>query len=80
MRNIYAARLASFVLTGLLSTATYAQATWQGYTYIGSAQPTAYKGMEKLAAVVRERTNGAISIKMNVGGALPIQSEAPLKT
>lgn len=75
MRMSFAAGLAGIALSGtLLATAAQAQVNWQGYTYIGSAQPTAYKGMEKLAASIKEQTKGAVNIKMNVGGTLPIQA------
>lgn len=67
-----AMRVLAVVLGSLASAASPAQTVWQGYTYVGSAAPTAYKGMEKLGAAINQETKGAVRLNMNVGGALPI--------
>ena len=66
--------LAGIAFSVLAVTSAHAQQNWQGYHYLGSAAPTAYRGTERLANIIREETKGAINIKMNVGGSLPIQA------
>lgn len=74
MGRSLSAAVAGIALGLSLSPLAQAQSTWQGYHYVGSAAPTAYTGMEKLAAAIKEGTKGAVSVRMNVGGALPIQA------
>lgn len=73
-RSFNAAAAVGIALALSFAPAANAQGVWQGYHYVGSAAPTAYTGMEKLATTIKEKTAGAISIRMNVGGALPIQA------
>ena len=73
MKTSFITGAAGILLSALVGSAA-AQTSWQGYSYVGSAAPTAYKGMEKLAAIIKDETKGAVSIKMNVGGSLPIQA------
>ena len=65
---------AGLAFSVLVATSAHAQQNWQGYHYLSSAAPTAYRGTERLANAIREETKGAINIKMNVGGSLPIQA------
>lgn len=74
MGRSLSAVVAGIALGLSLGSTAQAQTTWQGYHYVGSAAPTAYTGMEKLAATIQQTTKGAITIRMNVGGALPIQA------
>jgi TRAP-type C4-dicarboxylate transport system substrate-binding protein len=74
MGRSFNAVVAGLALGLSLGPLAHAQSTWQGYHYVGSAAPTAYTGMEKLAAAIKEETRGAVSIRMNVGGSLPIQA------
>lgn len=76
MRLSLAARLAGMVLgvCAALPAQAQAQHNWQGYHYLGSSAPAAYRGTERLAAVIREETKGAVNIRMNPGGSLPIQA------
>lgn len=46
----------------------------KAYTYIESAVTPAYRGLEQMAADVETATNGAVTIKANIGGSLPIKA------
>ena len=52
-----------------------APTTWTAYTYSASAQQTAYKQLEALVQRVEQATNGALKIRPNVGGSLPINTQ-----
>jgi TRAP-type C4-dicarboxylate transport system substrate-binding protein len=72
-RSLIAA-MAGLALGLVLASPAQAQRAWQGYHYTGSTAVTAYTGMEKLGAAIKEATSGAITVRMNVGGSLPIQA------
>jgi TRAP-type C4-dicarboxylate transport system substrate-binding protein len=63
---------ASVALSGLSGAATATE--WKAYTYVDSVVTPAYRGLEKLAADFAKETNGAITIKPNAGGSLPIKA------
>lgn len=73
MRRIWGPVLAASVaLSGLSGVATATE--WKAYTYVDSVVTPAYRGLEKLAADFAKETNGAITIKPNAGGSLPIKA------
>lgn len=47
---------------------------WKAYTYVDSVVTPAYRGLEKLSADYEKETGGAITIKPNAGGSLPIKA------
>ncbi len=49
---------------------------WKSYTYIDAVTTPAYRGLQKLATDFEKATNGAIAIKPNVGGSLPIKASS----
>lgn len=48
--------------------------TLKSYTYIEAVTTPAYKGLELFAEEVEKATGGAITVKANVGGSLPISA------
>ncbi len=73
MRRMWGPALAASVaLSGLSGAATATE--WKAYTYVDSVVTPAYRGLEKLAADFAKETNGAITIKPNAGGSLPIKA------
>jgi TRAP-type C4-dicarboxylate transport system substrate-binding protein len=49
--------------------------TWTAYSSAPSAQLVPYKQLEALAQRVEQATNGALRIRPNVGGSLPINTQ-----
>lgn len=54
------------------ATPSYAAEQWQAYTYWGSPKPVAAAGFIDLAKKIEEASNGALTIKFNIGGSLSI--------
>ena len=52
-----------------------APVTWTAYSYSPSAQLTPYKEFEALVQRVEQATAGALRIRLNVGGSLPINTQ-----
>lgn len=70
--NIRLSIAALVVATGTGASFTaVAEQNWQGYTYAPAAL-SSYQGLEMLADMVRESTEGALSINVSPGGAMPI--------
>ena len=46
----------------------------KSYTYIEAVTSPAYKGLERFAEEIEKATDGAITMKPNVGGSLPISA------
>ncbi|MGD9803109.1 MAG: TRAP transporter substrate-binding protein DctP [Hyphomicrobiaceae bacterium] len=69
------AYLALAACLGLAQSVVSAEAVeWKAYTYVDSVVTPAYRGLEKLSADYEKETGGAITIKPNAGGSLPIKA------
>lgn len=64
------------VVVGLSLAGTASAKEWKSYTYIDAVTTPAYRGLQKLANDFEKATNGAITIKPNVGGSLPIKANS----
>lgn len=51
------------------------QVTWTAYSFVPSAQLVPYKQLEALAQRIEAQTSGALRIRPNVGGSLPINTQ-----
>ena len=71
-----ALRALGAVAVGLLLASTAAAKEWKSYTYIDAVTTPAYRGLQKLATDFDKATDGAIAIKPNVGGSLPIKANS----
>jgi TRAP-type C4-dicarboxylate transport system substrate-binding protein len=50
--------------------------TWTAYTYTPAVQLPPYKALEGIAQRVEQATNGALKIRPNAGGSLPINTQS----
>jgi TRAP-type transport system periplasmic protein len=53
-----------------------AQTTWDCYVYNPLAKLPAVDAVNRMIATVKEKTNGAVTINMHLGGSLPIKAES----
>ncbi|MBZ0146672.1 MAG: TRAP transporter substrate-binding protein DctP, partial [Pseudorhodoplanes sp.] len=67
--------IAAFALSLALPNRAAAK-EWKSYTYIDAVTTPAYRGLQKLSADFEKATGGAILIKPNVGGSLPIKASS----
>jgi TRAP-type C4-dicarboxylate transport system substrate-binding protein len=49
-----------------------AKETWRAYTYNAVATVTSVKGLNELFDAIQKETNGELSVRLNLGGTLPI--------
>jgi len=56
------------------ASATLSAAEWKGYTYTTAAAQASYQSLERIAADVARESKGALTIKINIGGSLPISA------
>lgn len=56
----------------LLAVPAKANDTWRAYTYNAVATVTAVKGLNALFEAVQKETSGELSLRLNLGGTLPI--------
>jgi len=73
MRKSWGLALVAGIALSVSSSAATAT-EWKAYTYVDSVVTPAYRGLDKLAADFAKETNGAITIKPNAGGSLPIKA------
>ncbi|MEJ8825916.1 TRAP transporter substrate-binding protein DctP [Variovorax humicola] len=75
-RNIAFTRLATMVAAAALGFAAIgiAQAAevWRAYTYNAVATVTAVKGLNAMFEDIKDKTGGQLSVRLNLGGTLPI--------
>ncbi|TWG96416.1 TRAP-type C4-dicarboxylate transport system substrate-binding protein [Mesorhizobium sp. J18] len=71
MRNLLIALGAAAALFGA-QPALQAQEQWQAYTYWGSPTVIAAKGFKKLTEDIEAASDGALTMKFNLGGSLSI--------
>lgn len=69
-RTIVAASLV--VLTSTATNAVNAAEAWKAYTYNSVSTVTAVKGLNALFETIRKETNGELTVRLNLGGTLPI--------
>jgi TRAP-type C4-dicarboxylate transport system substrate-binding protein len=65
-------RIAAACLGLLAAGAAHAADMWRGYTYNAVATVTAVKGLNSLFDDIKAQTQGQLSIRLNLGGTLPI--------
>ncbi len=67
-------------VTGLLVAAAFtslpavAADNWRGYTYNAVATVTSVKGLNAMIEQIQKETNGQLTIRLNLGGTLPISA------
>lgn len=69
-RRLGAASL--LALAALASGPVAAADTWRAYTYNAVATVTAVKGLNGLLEAIQKETDGQLSVRLNLGGTLPI--------
>ncbi|MBX6376080.1 MAG: TRAP transporter substrate-binding protein DctP [Acetobacteraceae bacterium] len=75
-RPLLAAAAAGLPLAGSrAASAQTAPVTWTAYSFAPSAQLTPYKHLEAMVQRIEQATNGALRIRPNVGGSLPINTQ-----
>jgi TRAP-type C4-dicarboxylate transport system substrate-binding protein len=57
---------------GLTGVTAHAAQTWRAYTYNAVATVTAVKGLNAMFEAIQKETKGELSIRLNLGGTLPI--------
>jgi TRAP-type C4-dicarboxylate transport system substrate-binding protein len=67
-RSLLGAGLASLATTPLRAQT----ATWNAYTYIPAATLPSAKGLARIAEGIDKASNGAVKIRVHLGGSLPI--------
>ena len=62
------------ILTLAIAPANHAKAAdaWKAYTYNAVATVTAVKGLHALFDTIQKETNGELTVRLNLGGTLPI--------
>lgn len=67
--------IAGFVLAACLGTTdATAQTNWQGYTYIPASTQAPARGVARIADAMRQEANGALTMRLHIGGSLPISA------
>jgi TRAP-type C4-dicarboxylate transport system substrate-binding protein len=68
------ALIAPFLVALMSATAGGVDAAenWKAYTYNAVATVTAVKGLHALFATIQKETNGELTVRLNLGGTLPI--------
>ena len=61
-----------FAAVCMASASAVAAENWRAYTYNAVATVTAVKGLNSLIEAVQKETQGQLSIRLNLGGTLPI--------
>src|SRR5690606_38437137 len=56
----------------LLAYPAQAKERWRAYTYTAVSTVTAAKGLKGLLDAIHEETGGELSIRLNLGGTIPI--------
>jgi TRAP-type C4-dicarboxylate transport system substrate-binding protein len=75
-RRSHALGLLATIAAAAVGTGTAAQAAtgWDMYVYNPVATVSAVKGMNRIIAEIEKETNGALTIRLHLGGSLPIKT------
>ncbi|SCK19282.1 TRAP-type C4-dicarboxylate transport system, substrate-binding protein [Variovorax sp. HW608] len=57
-----------------ISVSAVAAETWRAYTYNAVATVTAVKGLNAMLEAIKKETDGQLSVRLNLGGTLPISA------
>ncbi|RYX93667.1 MAG: ABC transporter substrate-binding protein [Comamonadaceae bacterium] len=73
LRSVLLTGPSGVLLTAALASGhTFAAEQWRAYTYNAVATVTSVKGLNALFEAVQKETNGELSVRLNLGGTLPI--------
>jgi TRAP-type transport system periplasmic protein len=72
MTHAFLRRVLAAGVVALATVGAHAAEQWRGYTYNAVATVTAVKGLNAMLDAINKETNGALTIRLNLGGTLPI--------